>query len=193
MITQTCAYEGNLEKMKKLLDQGIDINLKTHTGKSPIHIAVSQNDMKMVEYLLSLEEIDLHSIDNEGNSPLFYACYNGNEDIAEKLISKHALFETNQNRLAFTLCQKALVNDLVSLKLFDHAGANLESSDYDKRTCGHIAAAENHEPILQYLSKETKFDFDLKDRWGLSVIDEIKDEGLRQIIRQQFQSNERNK
>jgi len=50
------------------------------------------------------------------------------------LAFKDAIFETNESKLAYTLCQKALINDLSSIKLFDKAGANLELTDYDRRT-----------------------------------------------------------
>ena len=64
--------------------------------------------------------------------------------------------------------------------------------NYDKRSCGHIAASESHEDILNYLSKESKFDFNLKDRWGKTVLDEIADEELRAQIEGQFKSNPKN-
>lgn len=65
--------------------------------------------------------------------------------------------------------------------------------DYDKRTCGHIAAAEGHEKLLDFLSKDTFFNMELKDRWGRTCFDEIQDDTLRQKIRQQFLSKRNRK
>ena len=48
-------------------------------------------------------------------------------------------------------------------------------SDYDKRTIGHLAAAEGHVEVLEYLAKYTKFDFNFEDRWGNKSLDELKD------------------
>ena len=52
---------------------------------------------------------------------------------------------------------------------------DLETADYDKRTLGHLAGAEGNFEMLKYLATETKFDFELKDRFGTKVIDEIQD------------------
>lgn len=60
------------------------------------------------------------------------------------------------------------------------------------RTFAHIAAAENHEQILQYLAKNTDFNFELKDRYEHTPIDEIRDESLRQTIRNVYISKKSN-
>lgn len=44
------------------------------------------------------------------------------------------VFDANQGKLAHILCDKALVNDFISIKLFYKSGANLEACHYDKRT-----------------------------------------------------------
>jgi len=73
MVIQTCALEGNLEQMKRFIDDGIDVNEKGKDGKTALHIAVAQNDIAMVEFLIEQQNINLHVIDNEGNSALYYA------------------------------------------------------------------------------------------------------------------------
>ncbi len=50
---------------------------------------------------------------------------------------------------------------------------DLNLSDYDNRTIGHLAACENKTDILEYLSTETEFNFMLKDRNGKTTMDEI--------------------
>ena len=55
------------------------------------------------------------------------------------------------------------------------AGASLEEADYDKRTIGHLAAAEGHFEILEYLANNSTFNFELEDRWGTKTLDELKD------------------
>lgn len=47
--------------------------------------------------------------------------------------------------------------------------------DKNNRTCGHLAACENKIEILEFLSLETDFDFDKKDNYDHSTLDEIKD------------------
>ena len=131
----------------------------------------------------------MYVVDSSGNSPLYYAWLNGNQTIAGMLILKDALFETNEGKFADTLCQKAKANDLVSIKLFAKAGANLEISNYDSRTFAHVAAAEGNAAILEYLARNTKFNLEIQDRYGRTPLDDIQDVNLQQKIRQYYLSN----
>ena len=65
---------------------------------------------------------------------------------------------------------------------------DLEISDYDKRSVGHLAAAEARYEVLEYLAKETNFNFDLSDRWGTKVLDECKSNELRKQIEKILES-----
>ncbi len=56
--------------------------------------------------------------------------------------------------------------------------------DYDKRTIGHLAAAEGHVDMLKYLATHSKFNFDLRDRWNYSVLGELKDLEAKKRIEQ---------
>jgi hypothetical protein len=66
------------------------------------------------------------------------------------------------------------------VKLLYDCEANIETTDYDKRSVAHLAAAEGHTELLLYLINETNFNFELKDRWGNTPMDEIHDEEIRQ-------------
>ena len=59
---------------------------------------------------------------------------------------------------------------------------DVEHSDYDKRTIGHLAAAEGHYELLEYLASNSRFNFNLRDRWNSSVHDEMKDPEARSRI-----------
>lgn len=101
---------------------------------------------------------------------------------------KGAVIETNSSRLSDVLCQKAKIMDVSSIKLFSQAGADMNETNYDGRTVAHVAASEQNEEILKILSKNPSVDFNLKDRWGKTPLDEIEDEFLKQIIRQNSKS-----
>ena len=48
-------------------------------------------------------------------------------------------------------------------------------ADYDMRTVAHLAAAENKWDLLTYLVTKTRFNFDVKDRFGKTPLEEISD------------------
>lgn len=47
---------------------------------------------------------------------------------------------------------------------------------------GHLAAAEGHLDMLIYLAQSTNFNFNLKDRWGNTIITEIKDRAIKEEV-----------
>lgn len=73
IMVHTCALDGNVNKLKSLIQQGININSQGKDGKTALHIAVIQNDVAMVEFLLTQDDINVNISDHEDNTPLFYA------------------------------------------------------------------------------------------------------------------------
>jgi len=61
-----------------------------------------------------------------------------------------------------------------SLRILIDAHTNLNVSDYDKRSLGHLAAAEGHWEFIHILLTAGEFDFEAKDRWENSTVDQIK-------------------
>ena len=57
VIAQTASTEGNINRIKKLIEEGYDINEILRNGKTPLHIAAMQNDHLLMQFLLSLESI----------------------------------------------------------------------------------------------------------------------------------------
>ncbi len=73
--------------------------------------------------------------------------------------------------------------DTAKVKLLYDCEADIEVSDYDFRTVGHLAGAEGHYELLEYLAMKTNYNFDLKDRWGTTCLNEIKDEAVKGHIK----------
>lgn len=71
------------------------------------------------------------------------------------------------------LCSIGHEGDLEKLQMLHKCEVDLEISDYDLRHVAHLAACEGHIPILEFLITETTFNFELKDRWGSTAIDEL--------------------
>ena len=67
-------------------------------------------------------------------------------------------------------------HDMLKLSFLVKSDADIDLADYDRRTIGHLAAAEGHMEMLHYLATKSNFDFNLADRWNNQVLDELKDE-----------------
>jgi len=65
------------------------------------------------------------------------------------------------------------------VKLLYDCEANIEMTDYDRRSVAHLAAAEGHTELLLYLINETNFNFGIVDRWGKTPLEEIHDDDIK--------------
>lgn len=91
-------------------------------------------------------------MDPKARSPLYLALESGFDEICELLVSKGANVIADNKKMAKMLCIIGLEGNLRKLKVLHHAGSNLQIADYDKRTTGHLAAAEGHIDYLEYLA-----------------------------------------
>ena len=58
-------YEGNLAKIKQLVEAGANVNEKSIMGVTPIHTAAFFGDLNISKYLVE-KGADLNAIDNRG-------------------------------------------------------------------------------------------------------------------------------
>jgi len=85
------ANNGILKTVKKLLDEGIDVNAQDDIGWTALHFAAQNNHFKTIELLLEYKaNPNLH--DKQGNGPLWTAGMNikGNCQGVISLLKAHA-------------------------------------------------------------------------------------------------------
>ena len=114
-------------------------------------------------------------LDYKARSALYLAIDGSNNEIATILSEAGASIVADEERMAKILCTIGYENNLARLRFLVKCEVDLETSDYDKRTVGHLAAAEGNIEILAYLITQSNFHFNLEDRWGRKVLDELKD------------------
>jgi ankyrin repeat protein len=68
------AVEGNIARVKTLLDEGADINAQNSKGMTPLHIAVESDSPLNVERIVNLGA-DVNARDNRGWTPLHLAAF----------------------------------------------------------------------------------------------------------------------
>ena len=78
--------EGDLETIKLLLSAGLSCNSKDSAGRTSLTVACSIGSVEIVEYLLSLPDIDVDTSSYSGCSALMWSTVGGNRDITEMLI-----------------------------------------------------------------------------------------------------------
>ncbi|UYV76109.1 MTPN [Cordylochernes scorpioides] len=72
---ESAIREGNLERIKKLVENGENFNLKNERGSAPLHIAVTLRKINIIEYLLKIgANIDIRDLYEQ--TPLHKAASN---------------------------------------------------------------------------------------------------------------------
>jgi hypothetical protein len=67
---QDAAEEGNLERIKQLIAEGVDPNNADRIGRTALHEAAAAGHVQIVEYLLSLPGINVRTQDRFKTTPL---------------------------------------------------------------------------------------------------------------------------
>src|SRR4029079_2049413 len=94
----TAVMEGDLQKLKALLESDPDVVCKKDTaGWTPLHYAAHWNQKDMVDVLLANgAEVNVRATD--GLEPLHIAVAQGFKDIVELLLSKNAAVNAGDER-----------------------------------------------------------------------------------------------
>jgi ankyrin repeat protein len=105
--------------------EGTNVNQRNDRGRTALHVAAYSGALKAAELLLEREDIDINLPDNNGWTPLFYAC--SSTPWIAKLLLDHPDIDVNrQNGEGRTaLCHVISRNNLKAAKLL------LEREDLD--------------------------------------------------------------
>lgn len=163
-----------------------DINKKDEEGRTVLHRAVLQNNETLVEYILKQDELDINAIDRKGNSPLFYACTNGNSRVAHALKFEGATLVAYASTVAEALVQNGKIGDLSSIKLFHKSGADMRERMEDGQNVATASATYGQYNTLMYLAKycDVSIFVDVKTQEIEPLVESIADPNVQQTVRQ---------
>lgn len=76
--------EQDVNRVRELIEAGCDVNVRIEEGCTPLIAAVLVGNLEIVKLLVEFGA-DVNVIDGYFGSPLYYASYNGFQNIAEYL------------------------------------------------------------------------------------------------------------
>jgi ankyrin repeat protein len=122
------ARNGDIDILKLLIKQGLDLNVKNYFSETLVHVAIRANQPEMVNYLIALNPSIIYQTTCSKDIPIFQAARLGHASIVQSLtqlrgytLSKHPL--TNDTLATFTVKQgfisvlKVLAEDKLLLSL----------------------------------------------------------------------------
>ncbi|UCG55671.1 MAG: ankyrin repeat domain-containing protein [Phycisphaerales bacterium] len=83
------ATQGNLERVKSLVEGGADINAQDRQGWTPLQTAIRRQQKEIAEYLVE-KGADVKIADSVGQTALHVACFKGSAELTTLLIGKGA-------------------------------------------------------------------------------------------------------
>lgn len=152
------AIQKNRDITNLLLDYGVKTNrLSNQACKSPLHFAVENRDLEMVEKLLS-KGAKTRAKTSNGRTPLYLAVEVGNEEIFELLLEKDpqpALNEKNKLQpieVAAEIGEEKIFNMLVD------KGAKANLKYCDGTLILHVAVERGYERTVSKIIDEKNYD-----------------------------------
>ena len=149
------AILGDIQTIKKLINEGLDINKLTETGKAPLHLTATYGHKKATEYLL-VSGANINCKDDTGSSPLFSAVRTTHKEIVELLISNGANIKTEKrllHQLSWVGYKKTegRIKQVEIAKSLILKGVNLNEKDLSGDTPLHSAAEHGHSEMAEFL------------------------------------------
>lgn len=146
------AGEGDLEEVKRIVEEGADISLRSKDGLNMLHWSARGGNIELVEFFLA-KGVDLKFKDNKGNVPLVHAIRKQHTDIAKLLIQKMKNFRWTNGNGQSLIMEAAFVGSDEIIKLLLEKGAPINLKDVKHRTAFWYAKKKKHKNTLALLKK----------------------------------------
>ena len=146
------AMIGNLKIIKLLKDNGAKIDSVTKLGKNVLHIAAENNQPSVIIYFIFNEPLDIYSVDENGSTPLHWACYSGAVESVSYLISLKADINAIDNEKYTPLHLAASTNREKIVRLLLQNGVNKNLRNINGELPIDIASKNNNKNIVNLLT-----------------------------------------
>lgn len=107
--------EGNLNKIKSINSQDINMNDLCEDGLSLLHWAADRGNLEIVKYFIQNLKADIDIKDVDGQTPLHYAASCGHTDVVKYLLDKgaNANLLDNEQQSAFEMANNPQICELL--------------------------------------------------------------------------------
>lgn len=119
-----------------------------------------------------VNQIDINSVDSEGNSALNMACRHNSIKVAKWLISQSKLYPNNENDIGMLPIFQAVMGDNIEItQMLIKNFPNLINSQNSKGLTNlHIAIANQSDKTFNYLLSVGNLDINLRDKKGETAL-----------------------
>ncbi|KAK7904727.1 hypothetical protein WMY93_017334 [Mugilogobius chulae] len=151
---------GDIEALEALKEMGSNLSLGDYDGRTPLHVACCEGNLKTVQYLLS-HGATVYAKDRYGATPLCNAVHFRHKEVVRLLRRTGAHFSRDKmDDAGVELCSLAASGDLEGLEIWSLAGADLTKPGYDGQNAVQVAQSIGQKEVVailvQLMSNRTK-------------------------------------
>ena len=178
------AAKGRLEEIQRLVAGGASVNAADYDHRSALHLAAAEGHDAVVAYLIA-SGAAVNAKDRWGTMPLSDAVRGGHAAVQETIrraggVTGHDDHSDHASKFGEKMCHAAARGDLAEIKALVARGGSVNAADYDGRSALHLASAEGHDAVVEYLVDE-KADVLARDRWGADPLKDAVRSGHRTV------------
>ncbi len=156
--------DANFAKVKRLVDDGADINIKGQYGHTPLHFAANIGQTRIALAFIKAGA-DIYAWDTIGRMPLHYAAWKGHTETAFALVKAGTDINAKSEFGSTPLHYTAIGNQPETALALVKAGADIDAKGHTGKTPLHEAAQDgNTEVALAFVKAGA--DIDTKDNDG---------------------------
>ena len=148
-LSETCKHPKCINLIKYQIETGHDVN----EGKGkPLRMAVKSNNVQAVYFLLR-SEAETDMVDDNGFTPLLYACQNKNLEIVHELLAWGADVNFSGKETPLTIACKGGSTDVVDRLLSNKTTPDLNKQNSQSKTPFEVAMDNNNFVVAVALLK----------------------------------------
>ena len=144
--------EGHLQIIEYLISKGADVYAKDQFGNYVIYYSYLKGYFSIIKYLIEKRHIENEVKNYYSQTPLHCACYFGDLQIVEYLISKGADLYAKDNDENIVIHYSSIGGHLPIVQyLIEKQNVDINIKGWNGKTPLHLACLEGHHNIAEYL------------------------------------------